>query len=61
MGAVIDLASPATVDRAWSAYTELARELSNNPAKLTDRSFHEEFARRYDRWRRLFLKSERAR
>ena len=58
MGAVIDLASPATVDRAWSAYTELARELSNNPSKLTDRAFHEEFARRYERWRRLFIASE---
>lgn len=57
MGAVIDMFGD--VDQAWERYTEYARALSNDPAKLTDRAFHEEFARRYERWRVLFLRSER--
>lgn len=58
MGQVIDLLSRSSVDDAWERYTEFARALSDDPSKLTDRAFHEEFARRYDRWRKLFLASE---
>lgn len=58
MGAVIDLVSETRVDEAWDAYVEFAHALSADPSKLTDRSFHEEFARRYENWRRLFLRQE---
>lgn len=56
MGEVIDIFG--SVDQAWSDYTEFARALLSDPTKLLDRAFHEEFARRYERWRRLFLRSD---
>lgn len=52
---VIELMSAATVDSAWVDYVQYAKLLSEDGSKLTDRAFHEEFTRRYDRWRKLFL------
>jgi predicted component of type VI protein secretion system len=58
---VIELVSEATVDQAWSDYTAYARQLSEDHTKLTDRAFHEEFTRRYERWRKLFMMQEAGR
>jgi hypothetical protein len=55
---VIHLTSEATVDSAWNDYVAMARLLSEDGSKLTDRHFHEEFTRKYDRWRKLFLMQE---
>jgi hypothetical protein len=55
---VIDLVSEATVDQAWLDYTDMAKMLSEDHTKLTDRTFHEEFTRRYERWRKLFMMQE---
>jgi hypothetical protein len=55
MGSVVDFLSKSRVDDAWNDYTEYARMLSDDGTRLTDRAFHEEFTRRYDRWRKLFL------
>lgn len=52
---VIELVGKQSVDQAWIDYTDMAKQLSQDHSKLIDRAFHEEFARRYDRWRRLFL------
>lgn len=56
---VIELNSPKRIDEAWDAYTEFAKMLSSDPHKLMDREFHQEFARRYERWRVLYLRSLR--
>ncbi len=61
MGQVIELASASAVNDAWDAYTEYARELARNADRLTDRTFHEEFQRRYMRWAKLFRTSEAGR
>jgi hypothetical protein len=58
MGAVIDLVSNSRVDSAWNDYVAMAKVLSEDGSKLTDRHFHEEFTRKYDRWRKLFLMQE---
>lgn len=58
---IIELASEASVDQAWSDYTAYARLLSEDHTKLTDRTFHEEFTRRYERWRKLFMMQEAGR
>lgn len=55
---VIHLVSERSVDQAWDDYTDYAKLLSEDHSKLTDRGFHEEFARRYERWRRLFMMQE---
>jgi hypothetical protein len=55
---VIELVSEATVDQAWNDYTDMAKLLSEDHTKLTDRTFHEEFTRRYERWRKLFMMQE---
>lgn len=55
---IFALASESQVDEAWDRYVEFARMLSDDHSKLTDRAFHEEFTRRYDRWRKLFMMSE---
>lgn len=60
MGAVVNLVSKSSIDEAWNDYTAYARMLSEDHAKLLDRSFHEEFTRRYERWRKLFLMREGA-
>lgn len=52
---LIELGGKQSVDQAWSDYTDYAKLLSEDHSKLTDRAFHEEFTRRYDRWRKLFL------
>lgn len=57
MGAVIDLFGD--VDEAWNRYVDKARELENNHKLLTDRQFNEDLARLHERWRLLFLRSER--
>jgi hypothetical protein len=56
MGEVIDIFG--NVDQAWGDYTEFAHVLASDPSKLLDRAFHEEFARRYERWRKLFLRTD---
>jgi predicted component of type VI protein secretion system len=58
MGAVVNLISEQRVDKAWDDYTDYAKLLSENHSKLLDRGFHEEFTRRYDRWRKLFMMQE---
>lgn len=55
---VIELGGKQSVDQAWVDYTDYAKMLSEDHSKLLDRSFHEEFTRRYDRWRKLFLMQE---
>jgi hypothetical protein len=52
---VIELAGQQSVDQAWTDYTDMAKLLSEDHSKLLDRAFHEDFVRRYDRWRKLFL------
>lgn len=56
---VLELVNEQTVDQAWTDYTDMAKLLSEDHSKLTDRAFHEEFTRRYERWRKLFLMQER--
>lgn len=51
---VIQLASVNQVDDAWNQYIEFARVLMEDHTKLCDRTFQEEFARRFERWRKLF-------
>lgn len=55
MGAVIDLITESRIDQAWDDYIAYAQQLSEDHSKLCDRVFHQEFARRYERWRRMFL------
>jgi hypothetical protein len=55
MDAVVEFISDQRVNDAGNDYTEYARMLSEDGTRLTDRAFHEEFTRRYDRWRKLFL------
>jgi len=43
------------IKAAVCAHYKLPPMLSEDGSKLLDRDFHEEFARRYERWRKLFL------
>ena len=56
---VIELASEAAVDAAWNAYAEFAVRIADNQALLWDREFNRELARRHERWKALFIMSER--
>lgn len=57
-GNIIELASELGVDAAWDSYVEMARDLVDDPRLLTDREFNQEFTRRHERWRKLFLMQE---
>jgi len=56
---VVPLVTQATLTEAWEMYAEQARQVADDPRLLFDKGFNEELARRHDRWRRLFLASER--
>ena len=60
-GTIIELASPEAVDRAWEAFAELARDIVDDPRLLTDRAFYQEYLRRQERFRKLFLVQEAGR
>lgn len=51
---VVPIASKASVDQAWEDYASYAQALKDDPDKLTDRDYHEELIRRYNRWKHLF-------
>lgn len=55
MGAVHKIASAEAVDRAWEAYAAIARRIVDEPALLVCRPTQEEYARAYERWRRLYM------
>lgn len=55
---VIPIVSDDALDRAWAEYADYAREVVDDPRLLVDRKFFQEFTRRPNRWRRLFLVSE---
>ena len=59
MAEVIAIASQERVDRAWVEYAAKASELQHDHRLLCDRAFNEELARLHERWKRLFLASDR--
>lgn len=59
MGEVVSFADDVRLDQAWEAHREYALQLVCNPGLLLDRDFFNEMTRREDRYKRLFLASER--
>lgn len=55
---VIRLVTRERVEKAWAEFVEYAREIVDDPRLLTDRRFYQEFTRRHERWKKLFMAME---
>lgn len=55
---IIELASEASVDRAWNDYASMARRILDDHTLLWDREFNQQLTRLHEKWKRLFLIQE---